>query len=290
MRRACIPLLVALCLVAGCRRRSTGPSQDYETAATLYQQLYVTLLDDAYGDARMDEVVAGLKRVDPGSIDLQAARDLLGTIDRGRAELAKQRAERAKRTEGVTVPKPVQIDPSAVLAMSRGARGVEADPTGTGASISELNQRYGGCLVSDQGFREQGTGKAGTVYKLAPYSACRDKLPGFVGQAVMVIDGLIYRRIPLSEAEPAPTPDAGPRAVPDGGMGPRTAAPEPAIPPGARLVGVDPDGTRHYATPPVYPGAPLPGAVPPPRNPDSLPDSTPPPTASTEGSQPPSSG
>ncbi len=239
MRRACIPLLVALCLVAGCRRRSTGPSQDYESAATLYQQLYVTLLDDAYGDARMDEVVAGLKRVDPRSVDAQAAGDLLGTIDRGRAELAKQRAERAKRTEGVTAPKPVQIDPSAVLAMSRGALGVEADPTGTGASISELNQRYGGCLVSDQGFREQGTGKSGTVYKLAPYSGCRDKLPGF--------------------------------------------------PPGARLVGVDPDGTRHYETPSVYPGAPLPGAVPP-RNPDALPDSTPPPAASTEGSQSASSG
>jgi hypothetical protein len=165
---------------------------------------------------------------------------------------------------------------------------VEADPTGTGASISELNQRYGGCLVSDQGFREQGTGKSGTVYKLAPYSGCRDKLPGFVGQAVMVIDGVIYRRIPLSEAQ-APTPDAGPRAVPDGGTGQRTAAPEPAIPPGARLVGVDPDGTRHYETPSVYPGAPLPGAVPP-RNPDALPDSTPPPAASTEGSQSASSG
>src|SRR5258708_5403953 len=132
MRRACIPLLVALCLVAGCRRRSTGPSQDYESAATLYQQLYVTLLDDAYGDARMDEVVAGLKRVDPRSVDAQAAGDLLGTIDRGRAELAKQRAERAKRTEGVTAPKPVQIDPSAVRVMSRGAPGGGGRPPGTG--------------------------------------------------------------------------------------------------------------------------------------------------------------
>jgi hypothetical protein len=287
MRRACIPLLVALCLVAGCRRRSTGPSQDYESAATLYQQLYVTLLDDAYGDARMDEVVAGLKRVDPRSVDAQAAGDLLGTIERGRAELAKQRAERAKRTEGVTAPKPVQIDPSAVLAMSRVDARVEADPTGTGASIAELNKQYGGCLVSDQSFREQGTGKSGTVYKLAPYSACRDKLPGFVGQAVMVIDGVIYRRIPLSEAQLAPTPDAGPTAAPDRGTGPRSAAPEPPTPAGSRLVRIDPDGTRHYETAvPLFPGAPMPGAVPPARNPDALPDSTPHPAASTEGSPP----
>jgi hypothetical protein len=287
MRRACIPLLVALCLVAGCRRRSTGPSQDYETAATLYQQLYVTLLDDAYGDARMDEVVAGLKRVDPASVDAPAAGDLLGTIERGRAELAKQRAERAKRTEGVTAPKPVQIDPSAVLAMSRGAPAMEADPTGTGASISELNRRYGGCLVSDQSFREQVTGKSGTVYTLAPYSACREKLPGFVGQAVMVIDGLIYRRIPLAEAQLTPTPDAGRAAVPDGGAGPRSAAPEPPTPSGSRLVRIDPDGTRHYETiAPVFPGGPMPGAVPPPRSPDALPDSTPQPAASTGGSPP----
>jgi hypothetical protein len=287
MRRACIPLLAALCLVAGCRRKSTGPSRDYETAATLYQQLYVTLLDDAYGDARMDEVVAGLKRVDPASIDAQAASDLLGTIDRGRAELAKQRAERAKRTEGLTAPKPVQIDPSAVLAMSRGASPVERDPTGTGASISELNRQYGGCLVSDQGFREQGTGKSGTVYTLAPYSACREKLPGFVGQAVMVIDGVIYRRIPLSEAQLSQTPDGGRAGVPDAGAGPRAAPPEPPTPPGSRLVRIDPDGTRHYETAaPVYPGAPTPGAVPPPRSPDALPDSTPQPAANAGGLPP----
>jgi hypothetical protein len=37
------------------------------------------------------------------------------------------------------------------------------------------------------------------VYRLASNSACKQKLPGFVGQFVMVTDGKIYRRMSESE-------------------------------------------------------------------------------------------
>jgi hypothetical protein len=269
-------MTVAALTAAGCRRKPAAPSAEYEKGRTLYQQLYATRLDDAYGDPQMDVAVAHLKQVEPDSADAQAATELLATIERGRAELARTRAEREKifGAAAQQAAKPVAIDPQAVLARAQPDAGSALDPTGTGASIAELNQENGGCLVADQPFREQGTGKTGTIYKLSPYAACRDKLPGFVGQAVMVVEGRIYRRVPASEAKRTEAPDAGVAAAADAGA--RAAAPRQAspIPPNAHLVRVDPDGTQHYETTPVMPGAPQPGATPPP-SPDPLPDATP---------------
>lgn len=273
VRWAGILLLAASCAVGGCRRRSTQPSPEYERAAGLYQQLYATKLDDAYGDPRMDAVVADLKKVDARSADADAAQALLGTIERGRAELARQKQDSDKLAAQLSAPQPVAIDPSAVLAAARKDAGDEVDPTGTGAAIADLNQQYGGCLVADQRFHEEGTGKAGRIYKLAPYTACREKLPGFVGQAVMVVDGFIYRRIPLSETEP---PDAGAQAAQDGGTpGPGGQAqarpqPQPVIPPDAKLTRIDPDGTRHYETTTTLPPGTPPAAPPPAVNPDDV--------------------
>ena len=297
MRRACIPLIAAaLCVVAGCRRKPAESSPEYEKASGMYQMLYATELDDAYGDPKMDVVVAQLKRVDPASADADVARELLGAIDRGRTALAKARAERAKleAATALALTQPPKIDPAAVLAASQSRdAGPADDPTGTGASVAELNEQTGGCLVADQPFREEGTGKTGTVYKLSVYSACHDKLPGFVGQAVMVIDGKIYRRLPLAETHQESPPDAGaasPGSAPDAGPAPAAVkATRPApIPPNARLVRIDPDGTQHYETStPVMPGAPEPGAVPP-QSPDAPPDSTPQPSPpqNADGTQP----
>lgn len=286
MRRAGVWLLAASCALGACRRRSTQPSPEYERAAGLYQQLYATKLDDAYGDPRMDAVVADLQKVDARSADADAARSLLGTIERGRAELARQRQESEKVAAQLRAPPPVAIDPAAVLAAVRKDAGLEVDPTGTGAAIADLNQQYGGCLVADQKFHEEGTGKAGRIYKLAPFSGCREKLPGFIDQAVMVVDGFIYRRIPLAETQQA---EAGGAA--DGGAdgGPRAPAPaaaarpqpQPQIPPDAKLVKIDPDGTRHYETTTTLPPGAPPAAPPPAVNPD---DVTPHPSA--DGSSP----
>ena len=310
MRRACIPLIAAaLCVAASCRRKPAEPSPDYEKASGLYQQLYATELDDAYADPKMDVVVAHLKHVDPSSADADAAADLLGTIDRGRAGLSKQRAEEAKLEASTALAlKQPTINPTTVLnANEPQDAGAAADPTGEGASIADLNQQSGGCLVADQPFREEGTGKTGTVYKLSVYSACHDKLPGFVGQAVMVIDGKIYRRVPVADTRQETT-DAGASgagtaagaaqggAAGTGGAvdaGTAAAAPRPAqgapIPANARLVRIDPDGTQHYETtsPAQMPGAPQPGAQPP-QSPDALPNSTPPPPPgeNPDGTQP----
>lgn len=283
MRKAGLWLLAASCAVGGCRRRSTQPSAEYERAAGLYQQLYATRLDDAYGDPRMDAVVADLQKVDGRSADADAARSLLGTIERGRAQLARQRQESDELAAQLRAPAPVSIDPSAVLAASRRDAGVEVDPTGTGAAIADLNQQYGGCLVADQRFHEEGTGKAGRIYKLAPFSGCREKLPGFIGQAVMVVDGFIYRRIPLAETQQAEASaaDAGPGSRPPAAPAAAAAArPQPQIPPDAKLVKIDPDGTRHYETTTTLPPGTPPAAPPAAPNPD---DVTPHPSADGSG-------
>jgi len=246
----------AFCLVslalAGCHR-TTGPDENYQRASAIYQQLYATQLDDAYGDPRMDEVAALLRKVDDRSVDALAAKNMLGAIERGREALAKERAEREKVSAAATAPAArVSIDPAQVLAANaEDAGSAEQDPFGPGASIADLNTQTGGCLVDNEPFNEQVTGKTGTVYRLAPSEGCRSKLPGMAGQAILVSDGKIYRRIP----DPRPPEAARPAAAPDAGAPAAAARPQAAAP-----VPTDAgEGEYHI----VIPGAPQPGAAPP---------------------------
>jgi hypothetical protein len=194
-------LLIAL---AGCR--SSSPDPNFQQANALYQQLYATQLDDAYGDPKMDEVVALLRKVNRRSMDADRADAMLRLIERGREELAKQLAEREKMAAAAAqsiASSQVNIDPSKVLAASEPDAGPAVDPFGPGASVAELNAHSGGCLVDSEPFTEQGTGVAGTVYRVAPSETCRGKLPGLTGQIVLVVNGKIYRR--TADPRPAPT-------------------------------------------------------------------------------------
>jgi hypothetical protein len=214
-RRAAL-LVVTLALLA-CRNR--GPDANYQQAFTIYQQLYATELDDAYGDPRMNDVVALLRKVDERSDDAERARALLGTIERGREAFAQQREEREKRAAAITQSvstAQVDIDPSKVLGTTEPDAGQVQDPFGPGASVAQLNASHGGCLQDSEPFNEQGTGVTGTVYRVAPSETCRNKLPGLAGQIVLVVGGKIYRRT----ADPRPPAPAAPP--------PATARPAPA--------------------------------------------------------------
>ncbi|MGZ6142736.1 MAG: hypothetical protein ACXWLM_05330, partial [Myxococcales bacterium] len=97
----------------------------------------------------------------------------------------------------------------------------------------------------------------GTVYRVVPTDNCKGKLPGFVGMAVLVVNGRIYRRIadpnpPKPPAPPAPPPDAGTAQAPGAPQPARAAAAQP---------GAD-AGEPEYQV--VIPGGPQPGAPPPP--------------------------
>lgn len=237
--------------LAACTRSAPKPDANYDKAQRLYQQLFATQLDDAYGDPQMEQVVALLRKVDPASADGPSAKTMLGAIQSGRETLAKQRADReamaAAAGQGIRA---VALNPDKILAASAPAvdAGPPADPFGAGASLAELNASSGGCLVGQEPFTERGTGKTGTVYRLSGSPACARAMPGFVGQAVLVSDGKVYRRLDDATV-PKPVPieqvpaDAGPVAA----SPPARAAPQDA-------------GPTTYALPPILatPGGPQP--------------------------------
>ncbi|HMC34993.1 MAG: hypothetical protein AUG04_12230 [Deltaproteobacteria bacterium 13_1_20CM_2_69_21] len=225
-------------LLASAACRNKDPDPNFKQATAIYQQLYATQLDDAYGDPRMDEVVVLLGKVNPRSIDADRAQAMLRTIQHGREDLARERAEREKMAaaaEQSLAAAQVNIDPSKVLAASEPDAGQPLDPFGPGASVADLNKQNGGCLMDNEPFTEQGTGVAGTVYRVAPSDACRGKLPGLSGQIVLVVDGKIYRRAadprpppppPSATATAARPPAAGARPGPPPGGSPPAPAPQ----------------------------------------------------------------
>jgi hypothetical protein len=195
----------AICLLtialAGCRSRSPDPN--FQQANAIYQQLYATQLDDAYGDPKMDEVVSLLHKVSSRSMDAERAEALLRIIQQGREDLKKQQAEREKMADAAAqslASSHVDIDPAKILASREPDAGTAVDPFGPGATVADLNAKSGGCLVDNEPFTEQGTGVTGTVYRVAPSETCRSKLPGLNGQIVLVVNGKIYRRT----ADPKP--------------------------------------------------------------------------------------
>ena len=262
MNRRAALILFAVLAAAGCRRATGRPDANYQKASHLYQQLYVTQLDDAYGDPKMDEVLALLQKVDANSQDAEAAGAMVGSIQRGREALARSRAAREKMAAAaqVAVSAPsVEIDPRKILAASAPDAGPPQDPYGPGASVAEINTGTGGCLSGYEPFNENGTGVSGTVYRLVPGAGCAGKLPGYVGQAVLVVNGRIYRR--LTDPNPSITATPPPAAPAEAGPPPQAQAPvRPSAPPPA------PDaGEPEYQI--VVPGQPQPGATPTPAEP-----------------------
>jgi len=236
----------ALALAASCARYSGPADPNFAKARDLYQQLYSSELDEAYGDPQMDQVVSLLENVNKRSVDSPSAQALLHAIEHGTEELAKVHAEREKlrKAAAEVVARPSNIDPTRVL--EQPDAGPPQDPFGPAASVAQINKDSGGCLVAGEPFHEGGTNRSGTLYRLAPNPVCKDKLPGFVGQAVMVSDGKIYRRIPESQV-PHPPPAA--TGAPDGGPSSRAGTTSRAGAAGANA------GVQEYL---AVPGGPLP--------------------------------
>jgi hypothetical protein len=213
--RARAALICVVGALLGCNRSPGLPDPNYEQASRMYQQLYAQKLDDAYGEPQMDEVVSLLHRVDKHSIDAPSAQALLAAIEDGRKRLEGARADRDK-SEPAAAPTATtpSIDPSAFLATARDAGPPPQDPYGAGASITEMNAASGGCLLSAEQFHENGTNVKGTIYRMSSSPRCADKLAGFVGQAALVVDGKLYRRVPESEVPRPPPPPPPPPPKP----------------------------------------------------------------------------
>src|SRR5438067_8342680 len=142
---------VAACAITAavaCSRYSGPPDENFRKARDMYEQLYVMQLDEAYGDPKMDDVVALLGNVHKRSVDAPSAQGLLHAIEHGREELAKSHAEREKLRKAAAeiVSLPSTIDPTRVL--EHPDAGPTQDPFGPGASIADINKDSGGCLVA----------------------------------------------------------------------------------------------------------------------------------------------
>jgi hypothetical protein len=242
----------ALALAAACRRPGP-PDPHFEQALHLYQQLYASELDEAYSHPKMEEVIVLLQKVDKRSVDASAAQGLLGTIQRGREEAVRIRVEREKLREAAAqvIATPSNIDPVRVL--ERTDAGIPHDPYGPDAPVHEINASTGGCLVPGEPFREAVTNRSGVLYRLAPNPVCRDKLPGFVGQVVMVAEGKIYRRILESQVPHPAAPDGGTENAGAAAAGASAGA-------GTRLqaTAAADAGAQHYL---FVPGGPLPAGA-----------------------------
>jgi hypothetical protein len=275
-------LAVPLC-VPGCKRAPV-PSPRYEAAARLHANLYVRELDDAYLDPRMAQVEADLKAVEPSSASYADAQELLARIAKGRAaalaasearQKARAEAERGLQAPAIDTSSLLPAPPPAPEELGSASTTLPPppDPYGPGASLAEMNQASGGCLLPDNPFRE-GDKVTGTVYLLAQTEGCKARLPGFVGQAVLVVDGRVYRRVPVAETKTVATPAV---AADAGAAAPAPAsAPAPA-PPESPREPVNP-GAPGYAVPvgatptaPIYPG--MPGYFAPPPTASSSPPS-----------------
>lgn len=225
---------VVLTLFSGaCHKRPTGPSAHFARGDAIYQDLYVRELDDAYLDPKMDDAAAELRLVEPDSVSAHLATDLLAQIDQGKKEAlaakdARQKALAASlQPTNLDVNRAIRRDPG-ILSDGRppalDAGPAVADPYGPGAQIADINRESGGCLVSADPFREEGSGKSGATYVLAADTTCKAKLPGFVGQTVLAVDGRIYRRVPSSEMRADKVLPGSPMFLPDGGVPPSTPA------------------------------------------------------------------
>jgi hypothetical protein len=145
-----------------------------------------------------------------------------------------------------------RIDPQQILAANADA-GQAQDPFGPGAPVAELNSQSGGCLQDSEPFTEQGTGVTGTVYRMSPTEPCKGKLPGLVGQIVLVVNGKIYRR--MADPRPPAPPSSPPAAA--------AAKPPPARPPATPARAAPPPDAAQPPVQVVYPGQPVPeGMVP----------------------------
>src|SRR5256886_13905003 len=86
------------------------------------------------------------------------------TIQKGRVELAKERADREKMAAAAAqslATVQVNLDPSKMLAASEPDAGQPLDPFGPGASVADLNKQNGGGRLENEPVQEEGTGGGG---------------------------------------------------------------------------------------------------------------------------------
>lgn len=183
--------IVVLLAVPFSACKKPKPSEQYAQALSLHASLYAQSLDDSYLDPRMAEVEALLRQVDSSSLDYPEAVELLKKISTERTRVEAEEKERqeamAKAMEPTVMPSTGTESAPAAAEPTAPPPAQDAGPSQpvAGMSITEFQQRFGGCFESGPSLEVEGKGQA-TSYQLKNIANCRDRYPGFDTELVIV--------------------------------------------------------------------------------------------------------
>jgi hypothetical protein len=232
---------------------SPRPSQEYERALSLWNEVLRADPDAAADDPRTDEVLQRLGLVPADSSDASAAVALRSRIESERRLRATERSRREEVLRRASTPAaPVTMVASVGGAGSAG--NVASEPKAprvpaiaTGLKAEAFRQAYGSCFFQAGEVAvtaATGPARPGELWSLKEDRPCRDAHPGLVDQVVILADGVVAGVRPAKEVrryeihqkvELATLPDGRPGMVVDGKIVP--------IPPGAKVLRTDAGGT-----------------------------------------------
>lgn len=246
--------LVLAAAAAACQRPQ--PSPEYREARERHAALLTRAPLDAYARPEMDQVLALLDRVPPGSADAEPAAALRRRILEERRAAAEEQARRARLVEQAGAPTPdvaggpapdASAPPPAESGAATGpARAPSALAAGT--TLEEFQRAHGDCFEPKAAARigqRQGPPIEGVAWGLRDEEACRRGNPAEVGRLVLFAGGTLREVREAAEAKAVPTTRAVAGAVrPDGTV---------ALPAGTVL---PPGATVKWAAPPAPAAAP----------------------------------
>jgi hypothetical protein len=225
-RRPALKVAVAvLVAVLGACNHRKAESPQFRSAFALFNGIYASKLDDAYGDPQIAEVLRLLQEVDPNSLDAPEATTLRDKIERGQAEFRSRMAALAREEQ--TVRRPVQwqgTGPTLAvdLAKQPPAPAAASGPT-LGMTRDEFLANYANCFVL-KGLYQAGA-RQGEAYTVKE-GDCRARYPALAEAVVVLLENRVSSLIPMSEIR---TVDAGPAAWE--AQAPRAPAPPAPAPP-----------------------------------------------------------
>jgi hypothetical protein len=232
-------MLVMVALFACGHRRVESPQ--FQSAFALFNQIYSSKLDDAYGDPQMAQVMKLLHEVDPKSLDAPEAAELIARIERGQTDFQSRQAAVAREEQ--TVRRPVLWQGSGASTVPDLPKPPVVPTAATGPTLGmsrdEFLARFASCFLL-KGLYQSGA-RQGEAYGVKP-GECATRYPALADSVVVLLDNHVSSLVPLSEVKTVVV-DAG---APASAEAPR--APPPAPPP-------PPTQTVRY-----LPGAPVPVA------------------------------
>lgn len=210
MHRAVLAAALATLICSGCRKPAK-PSPEYSAAQARFVALYGEKLDDSYGLAEMDEVLAQLGRVPPDSLDARAAAELSKRIREGRTKLLAEEAALKKAAEAALSPPPAMTAPVRKVLVGEGPSpseeeaadaGTESGPPQPGMTSQEFDQKFGTCFTYGNQVKVAGKGLVESRL-LNDRLQCQKRLPGFDKQAVLFENGKVLAVVDQAQYEAA---------------------------------------------------------------------------------------